>query len=114
MSALAIIFHEAVVIKPNATKFSFTVADAINPKLVINHCNGNENLHKYLLNYKYEIWIPNSVFNYSKNKKLILLHDWFYDKIREDLFMTIEMSNELNIKQVTFGSIIRKYLCKNF
>lgn len=114
MQALAINYHSVISETQKAVQISFSIAKANNMSIVHKHCGDNKQLYRYLQSYQFKLWIPRSVFHFSSDKKTIVLHHWFFERIQDTPFMSESDSILFNINRPLFKQIVKHYLCKNY
>lgn len=105
--------YSNLLIGEKTTVFTFSLESVSNKKLLDPHLKDFVNADR-IKNHKFEVIIPNSLFKLSLSTKEIVLERWFYDKIKNTMFIDRNQAVLLKIWPIRFCRIVKLYLSKNY
>lgn len=105
--------YSNLLIGAKSTQVTFSLDNVANQKLLDQHLKDIAT-KDFILNYKFVLTIPNSIFKLNLSTKEIILQRWWYNKIKETMFIDCNHAILFKIAPITFSKIVKLYLSKDY
>jgi hypothetical protein len=108
--------YSNLLIGEKSTNVTFSLDNVSNKEILDRHLKNIENKEnkEFILNYKFILNIPNSVFKLDISNKEIIIERWWYDKIKNTMFVDRYQAVLLKIAPIKFYKVVKLYLSKNY
>ena len=105
--------YSNLLIGEKSTQVTFSLENVANKKVLDKHLK-EVATKDFILNYKFVLTVPNSVFKLNLSTKEIILERWWYNKIKETMFIDRNQAVLFKIFPVKFCKIVKLYLSKDY
>ncbi len=105
--------YSNLLISDKTTDFTFSLSTVYNKQLLDKHLKDINN-PEFILNHKFVLKTPNKVFKLNLSTKEVIVERWWFNKIKNTLFIDSNKDKGLYIESIPFKTIVKQYLSKDY